>query len=178
MPAFPYPRLHCWLDWPLRVCRSTQGAAGVRAQAALHVGDGAVSVDLAMMVGCAVTGPGLHRGTQCGLVVPGARPPHPAHPVCCRLSGCGFLCCRATEALLRWLCPRAAAPSGRAGRQAHGYEHYLVLCRLDWDPRPGRSTVIVSAHNLSVNRSALPVRPVSRPARLPAATPDRGGLIR
>src|SRR5450759_2652103 len=56
MPAFPYPRLHCWLDWPLRVCRSTQGAAGARAQAALHAGDGAVGVGLAMLVGCAVTG--------------------------------------------------------------------------------------------------------------------------
>jgi hypothetical protein len=62
MPAFPYPRLRRWSDWPLRVCKATQGAAGARAQAALHVGDGAVGVGLLMLVGSAVTGPGLRLG--------------------------------------------------------------------------------------------------------------------
>src|SRR5258708_37874126 len=73
MPAFPYPRLRRWSDWPLRVCRATQGAAGARAQAALHAGDGAVGVELLMPVGSDATGPGVHRGARSGLLGPGAR---------------------------------------------------------------------------------------------------------
>src|ERR1700680_2871257 len=73
MPAFPYPRLRRWSDWPLRVCRATQGAAGARAQAALHIGDGAVGVELLMLVGSAVTGPGLRLGGPVWLLRASAR---------------------------------------------------------------------------------------------------------